>query len=990
MSAKHVHTHTPLPTIFVQIPSYRDADCTRTVQDLYANAAHPERISAGICWQYQPDLGEQPLALTNHPLAERVRIININAAESNGICWAKHQAQSLWQGEDYILQIDSHTRFVPGWDVAMLEELAACNDARGVISAPPPGFTLPRNLRNDTKLTFRAPADFAQDGLLRLKSDFFTKPLDKPVRNAFVAPRFIFSKAAMIQDVPADPYIYIEEEEVTLSARLWTHGWQVFAPRKHLLFHLYNNDGKQRPLHWKDHHNWSELKNRSRQRYRFLLGMDTPKPHDTTNALDKYGLGTAKKLADYEQFCGISFSSQGPTSHANDCPFLQDIKPYSTITHYWLKPAFVPAPPAANINKVPAKIEKNIPTTSHLSIGDLVPYFDLPDQNGVIREIQLYVGKPVLLYFLPPDNLDYARQFFAQIHKHFPAYQKKGMQRIFVVPAPPAILKQWQATLDIDGLLWMDDTRAVCKLFGIEQTIDKEPVSYLLNENLKIINTYHGNDLSLHTDKALKDSKPLFPSQKLHILSHHAPVLVIPDAVSQELCREIIDYWQIGEKYEGTVGVGKNRQVRTKIKRRKDVDIRDKVFLERLDDLLSKAVLPEMRKISSIEITHREIYKIGCYSAEDAGHYGQHRDTSVLSLAHRRYSMSLCLNDDFEGGGLNFPEYGPEVYRVKAGTAIIFPSTLMHRVLPVTKGQRYVMVSFFFGEEEAAFRSHHKQSLNEKDDTEDARILRKSPKGTFKESAIYTQHIASSIGAVAGNNRSDVTLATVDRPVFSNLVEARKLLVRSDVPPGVLVIDNYLNAAECKVFTSYADRMSGRRLEVLDNEKSTHGKTVTRPSDSRITEYVSIDGIAAQALPLFIDIYGTVLSSFYDVDFEWFERPQMLRYPPGGKYNQHADAEHLDKTKNEWIRAQDRDYSILVYLNEEYEGGELELTNFNFRVKPTTGMLLAFPSDHRYLHAALPTTSGIRYALVSWAATLGTKRVKERPPYAVTYLKLKP
>lgn len=46
---------------------------------------------------------------------------------------------------------------------------------------------------------------------------------------------------------------------------------------------------------------------------------------------------------------------------------------------------------------------------------------------------------------------------------------------------------------------------------------------------------------------------------------------------------------------------------------------------------------------------------------------------------------------------------------------------------------------------------------------------------------------------------------------------------------------------------------------------------------------------------------------------------------------------------------------------------------------PARGLLIAFPSDARYLHAARPVKTGTRYALVSWAAAQNTPRVAARP-----------
>lgn len=77
-----------------------------------------------------------------------------------------------------------------------------------------------------------------------------------------------------------------------------------------------------------------------------------------------------------------------------------------------------------------------------------------------------------------------------------------------------------------------------------------------------------------------------------------------------------------------------------------------------------------------------------------------------------------------------------------------------------------------------------------------------------------------------------------------------------------------------------------------------------------------------------------------------------------------------------WRKAVDRDISLLIYLNDEYEGGELDFKRLAYTLRPRAGMLVWFPSDIRYEHMAKLVTSGRRYAIVSWAAASGVERVQ--------------
>lgn len=82
----------------------------------------------------------------------------------------------------------------------------------------------------------------------------------------------------------------------------------------------------------------------------------------------------------------------------------------------------------------------------------------------------------------------------------------------------------------------------------------------------------------------------------------------------------------------------------------------------------------------------------------------------------------------------------------------------------------------------------------------------------------------------------------------------------------------------------------------------------------------------------------------------------VLRYSGGQEYTAHYDGS----------TSIGRAISALVYLNDDYEGGELEFTNFKIKIKPEPGMLILFPSNYAYTHIAHPVTSGTKYAIVTW------------------------
>ena len=85
------------------------------------------------------------------------------------------------------------------------------------------------------------------------------------------------------------------------------------------------------------------------------------------------------------------------------------------------------------------------------------------------------------------------------------------------------------------------------------------------------------------------------------------------------------------------------------------------------------------------------------------------------------------------------------------------------------------------------------------------------------------------------------------------------------------------------------------------------------------------------------------------------EGTQLVRYAPGGHYIPHSDVGRL--TMNRY-------YTVLCYLNDDFEGGNTQFPALDYAVRPQSGKAILFPS--RYLHGGEPVTRGEKYILVSW------------------------
>ena len=191
-------------------------------------------------------------------------------------------------------------------------------------------------------------------------------------------------------------------------------------------------------------------------------------------------------------------------------------------------------------------------------------------------------------------------------------------------------------------------------------------------------------------------------------------------------------------------------------------------------------------------------------------------------------------------------------------------------------------------------------------------------------------------------------------------------------PHGIAIVEKFLSPEECRRLVTMAEMLEGRRFQVRDRAR----KLEPVPDPTRVAEWMVLgdsqhvlDEVVARA-------FEQVIVPHSGQSIDWYEEAQLLRYTSGGHYQYHADAYHLVPEAGAWRKAVDRDISLLLYLNDEYEGGELHFKRFSYTLRPRAGMLVWFPSDVRYEHMAKPVTSGFRYAIVSWAAASGVERVQ--------------
>ena len=218
-----------------------------------------------------------------------------------------------------------------------------------------------------------------------------------------------------------------------------------------------------------------------------------------------------------------------------------------------------------------------------------------------------------------------------------------------------------------------------------------------------VANIPFGSDPGAH-DEVFRLLRSL-PSPERHAgFDLPVPVLVLPNVFEQQLCRQLIGlYDQNGGSESGIYRAGQGVNDHS-FKRRKDFTIEDAKLIQLLQGKIRRRVIPEIERIFFTKITRMERYIVGCYAAEDNAHFRPHRDNGPGLTAHRRFAVSINLSDDFDGGEVSFPEYGPRGIKAPQGWAVVFPAAILHAVSLVTYGRRYAFLPFVYDEGGAKIR----------------------------------------------------------------------------------------------------------------------------------------------------------------------------------------------------------------------------------------------------------------------------------------------
>lgn len=291
--------------IFISIAAYRDPELFPTLKDCIEKAKDSSRLNICICWQYDEESYSNELLDNIKTLKHKnFTILKIPHEKSKGVCWARSLIQEKYNNEAYVLQLDSHHRFVKNWDdicIKQIKSLQKKGHKKPILTAYLPSY----EPNNDPAERVNIPWELKFDRFLpqgpampQPESIDDWKKLKKPVGARLYSAHFIFTIGDYYKEVLYDPGLYFHGEEVSLAIRAYTHGYDIFHPHKLIAWHHYTRVGFSR--HWDDVKDWEPSNEKSFRRYRKMVGLE-----DNDEDLGIYGLGTERTLDDYIKYSGI-------------------------------------------------------------------------------------------------------------------------------------------------------------------------------------------------------------------------------------------------------------------------------------------------------------------------------------------------------------------------------------------------------------------------------------------------------------------------------------------------------------------------------------------------------------------------------------------------------------------------------------------------------------------------------------------------------------
>ena len=245
------------------------------------------------------------------PESDNNMLFNPNGANMNLL--------KKYDGEKYTLQIDSHMRFEKNWDkemIKMIKQLQKKGHKKPLLTGYVSSFDPENDPEGRVTEPWRMTFDrFTPEGVVFFLPEVIPgwKEMTEPIPARFYSAHYCFTLGEFSKEVQHDPEFYFHGEEISITVRAYTHGYDLFHPHKVLIWHEYTRKGRVKQ--WDDDKNWVEKNDKCHLRNRKLFEMDGLK-RDID--FGQFGFGNVRTLKDYEKYAGLNFKKRAIQQYTID------------------------------------------------------------------------------------------------------------------------------------------------------------------------------------------------------------------------------------------------------------------------------------------------------------------------------------------------------------------------------------------------------------------------------------------------------------------------------------------------------------------------------------------------------------------------------------------------------------------------------------------------------------------------------------------------
>jgi hypothetical protein len=310
-----------MSSIYIQIASYRDPDLVNTISDLVKNSSGKHKLRVGVIDQYCEEDNFYDIEKDFKKLKSKHSTLDyekINYRDTKGVCWVRHLLNKKYKREKYTLQLDSHHRFIKDWDlvlIKMLKDLEKEGYNKPLLTTYCPAFIQQtgEKFSHATQMDFDR---FTPEGALFFKSGLVPNWEEKtlPVPSRFISGHMIFVDGKFCKEVLYDPYYLFHGEEINLTVRAYTHGYDLFHPHRPVVYHEYSRSHRPRKC-WDDDPLWGQQNSKSHLRNRKFFEMDGEKKDID---FEEFDLGSERTIEDYEEYSGVSMRRRSVQQYTID------------------------------------------------------------------------------------------------------------------------------------------------------------------------------------------------------------------------------------------------------------------------------------------------------------------------------------------------------------------------------------------------------------------------------------------------------------------------------------------------------------------------------------------------------------------------------------------------------------------------------------------------------------------------------------------------